>query len=132
MSRIASRESALIATYIHLIRDLDLDQILDDHEFVSSMGDFIQPMKLDEEMYAVAKNAFERKEIYARALNVYMKRWRFERLGYIEQAVLILACSELEFGLQNKAVIVNEAVRLVKLYGEEDSYRLVNGVLDAL
>ena len=83
-------------------------------------------------MYAVTKNAFERKEIYAKALNVYMKRWRFERLGYIEQAVLILACSELEFGLQSKPVIVNEAIRLVKLYGEEDSYRLVNGVLDAL
>lgn len=132
MSRIASRESALVATYIHLIRDLDLDQILADHDFVSSIGDFIEPMQLDDEMYAVAKNAFERKEIYARALNTYMQRWRFERLGYIEQAVLILACSELEFGLQNKAVIVNEAVRLVKLYGEEDSYRLVNGVLDAL
>jgi len=132
MSRLASRENALVATYVHLIRDVDLDQIIDDHNFVSSIGDFIGPIVLDDEMYAVTKNAFERKEIYAKALNVYMKRWRFERLGYIEQAVLILACSELEFGLQSKPVIVNEAIRLVKLYGEEDSYRLVNGVLDAL
>ena len=132
MSRLNIRQNALVATYIHLIRDLSLDEIIEDHNFVSSVGDFIEPLELDDEMLAVTRNAIERKDVYELALNRYLNHWRFDRLGYIEQAILILACSELEFGEQNRAVIVNEAVRLAKAYGEEDSFRLVNGVLDAL
>ena len=50
----------------------------------------------------------------------------------MEQAILLLALSELEQGIQDKTVIVNEAIELTKAYGEDDSYKLINGVLDAL
>lgn len=133
MSRKNFRENALKTIYIHLMRNnMDIDQIISDVEFVSSLTEFIAPLTFDEEMLAVVKNGCKRKEIYALALDQHLKHWRFDRLGYIEQAVLILACSELEFGKQDKIVIVNEAVRIVKIYGQEDSYKLINGVLDAL
>lgn len=133
MSRLLNRENALKVIYIDLIRDdLEVDMILNDFNFISSVSDFIEPLTLDDEMTAVIKRASERKDIYALALEQYLNNWRFNRLGFMEQAVLILACAELEIGLQDKVVVVNEAVRMAKIYADDDSYRLVNGVLDAL
>ena len=133
MSRFTIRENALKTIYIHLIRDnMDVSQIIRDLEYHTSLSDFIEPLPLDEEMTAVVIHACKRKETYALALNQYLSNWRFERLGFIEQAVLILASAELEFGEQNKSIIVNEAVRMVKIYGEDESFRIINGVLDAL
>jgi len=133
MSRLLNRENALKVIYIDLIReDLEVDMILNDFNFISSVSDFIEPLTLDDEMIAVIKRASERKDIYALALEQYLNNWRFNRLGFMEQALLILACAELEIGLQDKVVVVNEAVRMAKIYADDDSYRLVNGVLDAL
>lgn len=133
MSRLLNRENALKVIYIDLIRDdLEVDMILNDFNFISSVSDFIEPLTLDDEMTAVIKRASERKDIYALALEQYLNNWRFNRLGFMEQALLILACAELEIGLQDKVVVVNEAVRMAKIYADDDSYRLVNGVLDAL
>ncbi|CAM3574070.1 transcription antitermination factor NusB [Erysipelothrix urinaevulpis] len=133
MSRLIIRENALKILYIHLIREeKKIEEIVDDLEFVSTVGDFIEPLTIDDEMLAVIKRAALRKETYGLALNQFLNHWRFDRLGYMEQAILILACSELEIGLQDKAIIVNEAVRISKIYADDDSYRLINGVLDAL
>lgn len=133
MSRLLNRENALKVIYIDLVRDdLEVDMILNDFNFISSVSDFIEPLTLDDEMTAVIKRASERKDIYALALEQYLNNWRFNRLGFMEQALLILACAELEIGLQDKVVVVNEAVRMAKIYADDDSYRLVNGVLDAL
>lgn len=130
-SRFTIRENALIVIYIHLLRNgADVNQIIND--LAETSGDFIEVLKLDEEMTAVVKHACKTKDTYALAMDQYLTHWRFNRLGYIEQACLILASAELEFGEQDKSVIVNEAVRMVKIYGEDDSFRIINGVLDAL
>lgn len=131
MSRYTIRENALKIIYIHLLRNnMDVDKIISDLDNRSS--DFIESLSLDEEMTAVVKHACSRKDTYALAMDQYLTHWRFDRLGFIEQATLILASAELEFGEQDKTVIVNEAVRMVKIYGEDDSFRIINGVLDAL
>lgn len=133
MSRYTIRENALKTIYIHLVREnMDVRQIIRDLEYHASLSDFIEALPLDEEMETVVIHACKRKEIYALALDQYLTHWRFDRLGFIEQAVLILASAELEFGEQNKTIIVNEAIRMVKIYGEDESFRIINGVLDAL
>jgi len=65
-------------------------------------------------------------------------KWTFDRLGKMEQAILINAYIEINDELTKqvssdkkaKQVVINEAVELAKKYGEEDSYKLINGVLD--
>ncbi|HEU0198032.1 MAG TPA: transcription antitermination factor NusB [Nevskiaceae bacterium] len=56
-----------------------------------------------------------------------------EQLDPVEHAVLLLGAYELsaEPGVPWR-VIVNEAVELTKLFGAEDGYKYVNGVLDRL
>jgi N utilization substance protein B len=58
--------------------------------------------------------------------------WRLERLGVIERSVLRLAAAELTRGETPPRVVIREAIRLAERYGNPDSARFVNGVLDAL
>lgn len=131
-SRYAEREKAMIVVYIHLLTEQSIKEILKDNIFVSELGDFIPAFNLREEMLEVVLTVAQRKEIYAQAMDQSLDKWRFDRLGYLEQAILLLACAELEMGYQDPVIIVNEAIRLAKEYCESDSYKLVNGVLDQL
>jgi N utilization substance protein B len=58
--------------------------------------------------------------------------WRLERLGVIDRSVLRLAAAELERGETPPRVVIREAIRLAERYGNPESARFVNGVLDAL
>ena len=58
--------------------------------------------------------------------------WRLERLGAIERSVLRLAAAELQQGETPPRVVIREAIRLAERYGNPESARFVNGVLDAL
>ena len=74
----------------------------------------------------------ENKDRYISYINEVLKDWTFSRLGYIEQAILLLACSELDNQTAHAAVIIDESVRLTKSYCDEAAYKLINGVLDRL
>ena len=58
--------------------------------------------------------------------------WRIERLGVIERCVLRLAAAELQRGETPPRVVLRESIRLAERYGNPESARFVNGVLDAL
>jgi transcription antitermination protein NusB len=58
--------------------------------------------------------------------------WRLERLGVIERSVLRLAAAELRRGETPPRVVIRESIRLAERYGNPESARFVNGVLDAL
>lgn len=58
--------------------------------------------------------------------------WRLERLGVIERSVLRLAAAELQRNETPPRVVIREAIRLAERYGNPDSARFVNGVIDAL
>lgn len=61
-----------------------------------------------------------------------LNAYRFERLGYVEQAILLLACYELETKTADRAVIINEAIEITKKYCDDDAPKFINGVLDTL
>ena len=55
------------------------------------------------------------------------------QLDPVEHAVLLLAAYELRYKLEVPwKVVVNEAVNLAKVFGAEEGYKFVNGVLDKL
>lgn len=58
--------------------------------------------------------------------------WRLERLGVIERSTLRLAAAELQRAETPPRVVIREAIRLAERYGNRESARFVNGVLDAL
>ena len=54
-------------------------------------------------------------------------------INLIEQIILVIAAVEFKENLSVPApVIINEAVELAKLYGAEESYKFINGLVDKL
>lgn len=132
MKRHIYRQNAMSIIYIYLMTEQNIDLIIEDNKFVSSVGSFIHPLEIDEELLDAVHRVTQRKSIYIPVINHHLDKWRFDRLGRLEQSILLLALSELEQGIQDKIIIVNEAVELAKEFCDDESYRLINGVLDAL
>ncbi len=61
-----------------------------------------------------------------------LKDWKFEELNIIERLILRIAAYELLNNLNDRAVIINEAVRLAKIYADPKAASLINGVLDKI
>ncbi|MDR3176569.1 MAG: transcription antitermination factor NusB [Desulfovibrio sp.] len=62
----------------------------------------------------------------------HLHNWRVERVGKVESAILRIALFELKRNAPDvpPKVVINEAVELCKLYGDDKSGIFVNGVLD--
>lgn len=62
------------------------------------------------------------------------KNWTLSRLASADRNILRLAVYELKFAedKDSAGVAINEAVKLAKKYGTDDSGRFVNGVLSAI
>ena len=124
-TRRSLRETAMIGLYQYLLLKSDIRVILEDL-CACDLKD-IDPYILD-----CVIECLENKQQYVANINKNLKNWEFSRLGYIEQAVLLLAAHEIDAKKADKAVIINEAVELAKKYCDEDSYKFINGVLDNL
>ena len=63
----------------------------------------------------------------------YVKNWGIDRMAVIDRNILRIACFELTFldDIPPK-VSINEAIELAKRFGDLDSPRFVNGVLDKI
>jgi len=58
-----------------------------------------------------------------------MQGWRLGRIGLLEKSILRLSVFEMVYDKLPVRVSINEAVELAKIYGREQSYSFVNGVL---
>ena len=56
-----------------------------------------------------------------------------EKISLVEKSILIIALTEILFfdNIPLK-VTINEAIELAKIYGSNESYKFINGVLDKL
>ncbi len=63
----------------------------------------------------------------------HVKNWEIKRMAVVDRNILRMACFELIF-LEDipPKVSINEAIELAKRYGDIDSPRFVNGILDKI
>jgi len=66
-------------------------------------------------------------------LSRYAQNWQLKRMAVIDRNILRLGCFELLF-LEDipPKVSINEAVELAKKYGDVESSKFVNGILDKI
>ena len=78
----------------------------------------------------LVKGTIEHKEEIDASLVARLENWSLERLPKIERTVLRIAVYELLYTEDIPAkVVINEALEVCKVYGDEKSSRFVNGVL---
>ena len=62
----------------------------------------------------------------------YLTDYQFERLGYVEQSILLMSAYQLNEGEIDRPVIINEAIEIAKIYCDKEAPKFINGVLDNL
>ena len=124
--RIKARQNTVQALYQWLITNKNLDEIISEFE-----NDKYKLAKTDVNYFrSLLKGTITyHKELDARIINLLDRP--IEELDTIERAILHIGCYELEYhnDIPWKSVI-NESVELAKIFGAEDSYKYINGILD--
>ena len=123
MTRHANRLNVIFALYQSLLLNKDLRLTFVEYSKEKQNDDFSD--KLIEDLII-------NKQTYIEEISKYLVNWHFERLSYVEQAILLEATSELKLGLNNKNVVIDEAITIAKEYCDDESYKFINGVLDNL
>jgi transcription antitermination protein NusB len=92
---------------------------------------------LDDELKTFAglivSGALENMAEVDKAIVGHLEHWTFERLKRVDVAILRMAVYSILYQSDIPAQItIDEAIEIAKEYGAEDSYRFINGVLDAI
>lgn len=78
----------------------------------------------------LVRGTVQNKEAIDEILTGKLEHWSLDRLPKIERTVLRIAVYELLFNEEvPHRVVLNEAIELCKIFGDEKSGRFVNGVL---
>ena len=78
----------------------------------------------------LVRGTTENLEAIDASLNEKLENWTLARLPKIERTILRLSVYELNFSKDAPSkVVLNEAIELCKLFGDEKSSKFVNGVL---
>ncbi len=118
-NRHQERENAMIFLYQALLTaPLNSAKTLDFEEVSTS------------QFYPAIKYALDNQTDLIELIQDELLEWSFERLGYVEQAILLLACGEAVVESTPKGILINEAVEMAKRFSDEDSYKLINATLD--
>lgn len=126
MNRSELREKAMITVYQYLLVKRDTKQLIED---VFEM----EQKDIPEYFVKVIHTAIDNEEKYKGYINEVIKKgWSYDRLGAIEKAILINGCAEFDLKEVEAAVIINESVELAKKYCDEDTYKLINRILDVI
>ena len=125
MNRHQMRELAMTCLYQSFLLKKDIKQIVFENTKEAN--------KIDPFLYAITIDACPNLPYYKKHINEVLREdWTFDRLGYVEQAILVMAASEIDFETAQKAIVIDEAITLAKKYCDDDTYKLINGVLDRL
>jgi N utilization substance protein B len=123
--RVGARRCAVQALYQWQMSGQDPNQILS--EFVAER----ELIKVDIEYFrTLIREIPQHLEVLEQPLVDVLDR-PISELNPVEHAVLLIGVYELMFRPDIPwRVVINEAVELAKLFGAEQSYRYVNGILD--
>lgn len=120
-----ARRVTMQALYQWLVNETPAERLLKEFHDEDSLGRAdVQYFKL------LLHGTLREADTLTETFSEYLDR-SLDQLDPVERAVLMVGCYELMFCPDVPwKVVVNEAVNLAKLFGGEDSYKYVNGVLD--
>ena len=127
MSRSKAREHALKVLYAKEINPNTAEVSADISDALSEKGKSFAD-------FLVEQVQLHRDEIDGEIVR-FLKKWSLSQLNIVDKNILRIAIAEFNYTYEDKAdrkVIINEAVELAKVYGGENSYRFINGILSAV
>lgn len=129
-SRTKTQEMAMQGLYTALTY-IDMKETIPVEEIVSNLSG-LSYEESDYFLKAVLVLALTHLDELVKEISPLLNHWTFWRLNRVAQAILLLAYTQfyyVEPGV-DKAIVINNAVKLAKNYLDKDDYRFVNAVLD--
>lgn len=79
----------------------------------------------------LVKGVIENKPAIDELISKYAKDWDISRIPKADLSIFRIAIYEMYFSTEDIApnIVINEAVEIAKIYGDDDSPRFINGVL---
>lgn len=125
MTRREQRIRIMNCIYQHLLTKKKIDDILEDNIDINDKEsiEFIvtNTIGVIDELDALVKQ-----------IEPLLIDYRFKRLGYVEQALLLLSAYQLNLKQIDKPIIINEAIEIAKIYCDDEAPRFINGILDRI
>ena len=130
--RTRAREFALQILYQIDIRNADLAEVLQDFWEEKTEMDEKEP-EIRDYTERLARGVLEKIDSLDKTIERFAENWEIKRMAYVDRNIMRLAAYEMMHldDIPIK-VAINEAVELAKRYGEPDSSKFVNGILDRI
>ncbi len=79
-------------------------------------------------------NCSDHYELIQEEIEKHLINWKYSRVNKVDLTLLFLAITEIKFQTPATplAVVINEYVELAKKYGNQESPKFINGVLDRI
>ncbi len=132
-SRRSSREHALQVLFNWDLRGGDLWRAVDDfYDTLHSEEDHPERLTRDAFMEELVRGVTSQQEEIDKLIGQHSSHWRIERMPSVDRNVLRISVFEMLSGKLPSAVIIDEALELVRRFSGDESVSFVNGVLDAV
>jgi N utilization substance protein B len=130
--RTRAREFALQILYQIDIRQAEPADVLQSFWDEKVDRDEKEP-EIAEYTETLVRGVIEKLDSIDKTIERYAENWEIHRMAYVDRNILRLAAYEmLHLDEIPVKVAINEAVELAKRYGEPDSSKFVNGILDRI
>jgi len=126
--RSKAREIALCLLYQIEISKADFHQVISQHLETNP-----QKQEVIDFFSLLIEGVVKNMQSLNTLIKKYVKNWEIQRMAVVDRNILRIACYELLF-LKDipPKVSINEAIELAKRFGDSDSPRFVNGILDKI
>jgi N utilization substance protein B len=133
----AARVLAVQALYAHHNHEGSrLDQTIFDIIKDSKSQEVLSKLSKSDEKLIInlARGTQDNLELVTAAITKHLsKEWRFERLGKVMQAILLIAAYEMMMDSEvDRAILINEYIEITKMFNHEGEAGFVNSVLDGI
>jgi transcription antitermination protein NusB len=122
MKRRMAREKALQALFQIDMSDIDPKEAIE-----HALEDVPSDPYLEKLVFGVLEHQVEIDQL----ITAQLEKWSLERLANVDRSVLRIAIFEMKYCSEEVPVnvILDEAIEIAKLYGDDQSSRFINGVL---
>lgn len=124
--KVLSRRLAVQALYQWQLNEQPIDKIIE--EFKNS--EFYTNTDTEYFAYLLLNIDSKFDQLKKTIENASNLSWR--RIQPVEKGIILIGVLELESGILDPHITINECVELSKHYGSEDGYKFINGVLDSV
>ena len=119
---------------LKILYQLDISSFKNPQQAINNFfANFPHPPQVKEFAQILVEGVCKNIKEIDRLIQKYAYNWQLHRIAYVDRNILRLACYELIFldDIPPK-VSINEAIELAKKFGDMDSAKFVNGILDSI